>query len=247
MQQNIFFSILDKVESTNNYAMQQIQAALATHGQAWLAKEQWGGKGQRGKKWISQPGQNVLLSIAVVPNKALLSKPFILSMLVANVCKQFFADFGVINTSIKWPNDIFFGDRKAGGILIENIYKGSQWQWAVIGIGININQTEFNNALLQATSLKKVIGTNTDVEEIAKAIHITILQAINSYEIIMEQLVCSKYNSSLYQKDKSVILKKANANFCTTIKEVNIYGQLITSDVVERTFNVGEVEWVLKV
>ena len=71
MEQNEIFSILDSVESTNNYAMQQVHAGLAKHGQAWYALEQWGGKGQRGKLWKSSVGENVILSIAIQPNAIL--------------------------------------------------------------------------------------------------------------------------------------------------------------------------------
>jgi BirA family transcriptional regulator, biotin operon repressor / biotin---[acetyl-CoA-carboxylase] ligase len=244
MQQSELFSILDSVESTNNYAMAQVHAGLATHGQAWFAKEQWAGKGQRGKEWTSAVGKNIILSVAIKPSKVFASKPFIFSMLIANACRYFFAEIAKETIKIKWPNDIYFNDRKAGGILIENIFKGKEWQWAVVGIGINVNQIEFPPALTNATSLKIITQKENDTIILAKKLHAIILQEIAKGGIINLKNVLETYNINLYKKEEEVALKKDNAVFNTIIKSVNEYGYLETEDVIERQFVVGEVEWV---
>ena len=86
-------------------------------------------------------------------------------------CLDFFSKYIKENVKIKWPNDIFINDRKAGGILIENVIKGNLWQWAVIGIGLNINQENFEKENLKAISLKQITGKNYDVIELAKELH----------------------------------------------------------------------------
>lgn len=245
MQQSELFSILDCVESTNNYAMAQVHAGLATEGQAWFANDQTAGKGQRGKEWKSAVGENIILSVAIKPNKLFMSKPFCFSMLIANICRAFFAEKAAKPIKIKWPNDIYCNDRKAGGILIENIFKGKEWQWAVVGIGININQTAFDQELTNATSLKLITNLEYDVVALARNLHSILLSVLESKYNINVENILKTYNDNLYKKEKEVTLKKGNIVFDTTIKKVNEYGYLQTEDVVERQFAVGEVEWII--
>jgi BirA family biotin operon repressor/biotin-[acetyl-CoA-carboxylase] ligase len=244
MQQNELFSILDKVESTNNYAMAQVHAGLAKHGQAWYAIEQLAGKGQRGKEWKSNVGENVILTVVVQPHKVFNVKPFYLSALVAHICRKCFAEIAGKHTKIKWPNDIYWRDRKAGGILIENIFKGKEWQWAIIGIGLNVNQTIFDETIGNATSLKMITNAEHDPILIAQKIQQVLLQKLENIEIDNLEFYLNELNKHLYKKNETVHLKKDNAVFATKIIGVNEYGQLITKDVMERKFEVGEVEWV---
>ncbi|MEJ7609737.1 MAG: biotin--[acetyl-CoA-carboxylase] ligase [Ferruginibacter sp.] len=244
-RQNELFSILDSVESTNNYATGQAHAGLARHGQAWFAREQLSGRGQRGKTWNSAPGENIIMSLAIRPDTVFKAVPFLLSIFTANVCREFFAAHAGEDVTVKWPNDIYSRDRKTGGILIENIYKGTEWSWAIIGIGININQTVFDPALTHATSLAQITGKKYDVVLLAKQLHgmLTDKTTLLKAENISAQL--DLYNAHLYQKDQTVKLKKGNAVFETEIIGVNRYGQLLTKDVMERVFEVGEVTRVL--
>jgi BirA family transcriptional regulator, biotin operon repressor / biotin---[acetyl-CoA-carboxylase] ligase len=244
MQQYELFSILDTVESTNNYAMAQVHADMATNGQAWFAKEQWGGKGQRGKTWKSAIGENVILSIAIEPHKAFKLKPFLLSAFTASICRAIVAKTIDEPVIIKWPNDIYCDDRKAGGILIENIYQGKEWKWSIIGIGINVNQTVFDETLQNPTSLKLITNTDHDAILLAKDIHQLFLEKYNQIDDTAAQNYLHDLNIHLYKKGVLVKLKKDNAVFETTIIEVNEYGQLLTKDSLDRTFEVGEVEWV---
>ncbi len=244
MQQNELFSILDSVESTNNYAMQQIHAGMAKNGQAWYAKEQFAGKGQRGKVWKSNAGENVIMSIALQPNIIFSVKPFYLSALVASICRKCFEEISKVQTKIKWPNDIYYNDRKAGGILIENILKGNNWQWAIIGIGININQTVFDENMGNTTSLKIITDNEHDPILFAQNIQEVLLQQLENIKTDNLKYYVEDLNNHLYKKNETVYLKKDNAVFATKIIAVNEYGQLLTEDVIERKFEVGEVEWV---
>ena len=152
------FIELLSVDSTNNYALTKLHAGLTQHGAAFFAHEQIAGKGQRGKTWISEKDANLILSVVINPHHLLeLTQQFLLSACVAVSAAEFFSRYAGDATRIKWPNDLYWSDRKAGGILIENII-GSQrsdtespiasWLWAVAGIGININQItrHFNSA-----------------------------------------------------------------------------------------------------
>lgn len=245
MEKLNLFNILDSVDSTNNYAMAKLHEGLATHGMAWFAREQTAGKGQRGKQWLSEPGNNVLMSIICKPAPAFISNPFFLSALVATTCADFLQKITGELFYIKWPNDIYWSDRKTGGILIENKYQGENWNWAVIGIGINVNQTMFSTDLKKPVSLKEVSGKDQyEPQRLASELHEYMLEKINTAEEKDLPGIIEKYNQLLFKREESVKLKKDNAVFSTTIKAVNPFGQLLTNDTIERTFNFGEVEWI---
>jgi BirA family biotin operon repressor/biotin-[acetyl-CoA-carboxylase] ligase len=241
----VFFTILDRVDSTNNYAMQQVHAGLATHGMAWLALEQTAGKGQRGKSWDAEPGKNIALSMVLQPGKPITSQPFYLSAAVALACYQFFSRYAGDETKIKWPNDLYWRDRKAGGVLIETIYHGREWKWAIIGIGININQVNFDTGLKNPVSLKQITGKDHDVVELAKELQILVLKHVDKLSKMDRDQLLKDYNHHLYKKNEVVRLRKDNMNFETMIKEVSQQGKLVTIDAFERYFDFGEVEWIL--
>jgi BirA family transcriptional regulator, biotin operon repressor / biotin---[acetyl-CoA-carboxylase] ligase len=239
MPQSAFlFTMLDEVDSTNNYAMAKITQGLAQHGEAWFAKMQTAGKGQRGKNWQADAGKNVILSICVKPKDIFCNNPYLLSALAATTVAKTIQPLVNSKVFVKWPNDIYIDDRKAGGILIENQYKGKDWAWAVIGIGINVNQTEFRE-LVHATSLKNLTHTDFNVVELAQQIQSTFLQYFED-----EYNAADALNALLYKKNEMVKLKKDNASFYTKIKHVNNIGELVTEDAIERTFKVGEVLFI---
>ncbi|MBX2932962.1 MAG: biotin--[acetyl-CoA-carboxylase] ligase [Ferruginibacter sp.] len=242
MLQESFFNILDTVDSTNIYAMKQIHAAMATHGMAWFAREQTAGKGQRGKSWKSEKDKNIALTLVVEPGRLQFNNQFQVSAAVALACFEFFSNYAGDETKIKWPNDLYWRDRKAGGILIENIIQGKNWKWALVGIGININQTKYNDALKNPVSLKQITGKDFDVMELAKVLHGLLMKYINGLK--QDDSIISAYNQNLYKQNHLVTLKKEGEVFETVIKEVSATGQLVTVDARERQFDFGEVEWV---
>lgn len=113
------FIELLSVDSTNNYAFGMIQAKLAAQGTAVFAHEQTKGKGQRGKTWISEKGANIMLSVVLEPSFLQLHQQFYLSAAMALAGYDFLKKYVPENIFIKWPNDLYWNDKKAGGILIE--------------------------------------------------------------------------------------------------------------------------------
>ena len=242
MNQNQLFTILDAVESTNNYAMAKLHAGLAVHGQAWFARHQWGGKGQRDNKWLSNKDENITMTIILKPNKVFRNNMFFFNAVVACTCHQFFSSIVGSSFYIKWPNDLYFNDNKAGGILIENIFNGSEWLWAAVGIGINVNQTDFKPENGNATSLQIICNKIFEPIELGKKLH---WMLIENFESFSEDYYLNYYNEHLYKKNQTVKLKKGNIVFDTTINKVNRIGQLVTIDTLERQFNTGEIKWLL--
>ena len=164
-------------------------------------------------------------------------------MAVSNACYDFLNSYCKNDVKIKWPNDIYIRDRKAGGILIENIYRGNLWKWAVVGIGVNINQVDFPEPLKNAISLKKITGDQYDAILLAKELYQMVLHSVALIKRSSLPEILKSYNSKLFMLNEKVRSKKENIVFETTIKGVNENGQLITGD--SRQFNFGEVEWVL--
>jgi BirA family biotin operon repressor/biotin-[acetyl-CoA-carboxylase] ligase len=237
------FIILEKVDSTNNYAMAMVKNNDAMAGDTVFAEEQTAGKGRRGKLWESSPRKNIVMSIVEQMQWLPANDHFKLSVAVATACLDFVSKYITQNLKIKWPNDIFINDRKAGGILIQNIVKGNLWQWAIIGVGINVNQINFSNAKIKATSLKKITQADYDVVKLSQQLSGIIHQQIQKIKEQKFEVLLSQYNENLYCRNKIVKLKKGPIVFNTRIKQVSSTGQLITKDAMEREFEFDEVEW----
>jgi len=250
------FIELESVDSTNNYAMAQATAGLAKHGTLIFAREQWAGKGQRGRTWTSMPGENIVLSAVLEPVALLSSQAFTLSACIALACHDLFSRYaGETATRIKWPNDLYWGDRKAGGILIENNFRGDRWVLAIAGMGININQSVFPESARNPVSLKQITGRSFDAVALARELGDCLDRRYRELEAgsgvgtdsgfpgatsLIEQ-----YNDRLYKRNEPIRLKKDNAVFETIVEGVSPQGQLLTRDVLERAFSFGEVEWVI--
>ena len=245
------FIELQSVDSTNNYAMAKAAAGMAAHGTLFFAHEQWAGKGQRGRTWASQPGENIVLSAVIEPVALVSSQAFVLSACVALACHDLFSGWaGAGSTRIKWPNDLYWGDRKAGGILIENSFRGDRWVLAIAGMGININQLEFPVTGRDPVSLRQITGHPHEVIPLARALGECLDRRYSELETAVKTpggtaALIGQYNDRLYRRGEEVRLRKDNVVFETKILGVSPQGVLITRDAVDRQFSFGEVEWVI--
>lgn len=246
------FVELQSVDSTNNYARQQIHAGLAQHGMVFFAHEQVAGKGQRGKIWTTEKGSNLILSLVVKPQPLLLAQQFQLSACVAVAIHEFFMKYAGDNTKIKWPNDLYWQDRKAGGVLIENIVRGQEpapgnREWiSIIGIGININQTSFDPEIKNPVSLKQITGKPFDPVELAKELCTLLDKRFTELVETGFENIFSTYLANLYKRKETVKLKKGSQVFEALIEGVSPTGKLITQHSIGEEFGFGEVEWVIK-
>ncbi len=245
------FIELGSVDSTNNYATARAHAGLASHGTVFFAREQFAGRGQRGRAWKSRPGDNIIMSAVLEPAKESgsglsMTRQFPLSCCVALACHDFFSHYALPGeTSVKWPNDLYWRDRKAGGILIENICRGADWLFSVVGIGININQVEFEGSLKNPVSLKQVTGKTFDAVLLARELCACLDRRYGELVSGETSRQWEEYNARLYKRGMAVRLKKDNALFETVVEGVSPAGELMTRDTMERRFGYGEVEWVI--
>lgn len=238
------FIELQVIDSTNNYAMALAKNGEAQHGMAVFANHQTAGKGQRGKAWKDAAGQNIALSVLLNAKGLLVSSQFKVSVAVALAAQHFFSKYALDETTIKWPNDIYWRDRKAAGILIENLITGQEWQWAVAGIGVNINQTVFEG-LGNAVSLKQITGREFNTISLAKELAALVIDYFNQLQTAGFEQLLKQYNTRLYKKDEQVALKRNTAVFNCIVKEVNALGELVTNGAIQQNFTFGEVEWLI--
>lgn len=154
---------LQTVDSTNNYAAQLIKQGSVQEGTVILAVHQTQGRGQAGGSWQSEEGVNLLMSAILKPDFLPADKQFYLSMCIATAIADFVERFGV-QAMIKWPNDILIRKNKVAGILIENTLMKENLAYAIVGIGLNVNQTEFPADIPHPTSLKLETGTDINLQ-----------------------------------------------------------------------------------
>jgi BirA family biotin operon repressor/biotin-[acetyl-CoA-carboxylase] ligase len=240
---------LPETESTNNYAMGLVHALKAQEGLCVFTHHQTKGKGRMGKEWLTSRNENIALSIVLQPSVFSSSDTFSLSIAVALAVLDFFSGYAGDDTSIKWPNDIYWRDRKAGGILIENVITASQpavgnWQFAVVGIGLNINQQDFDKELTRAVSLKQITGKEYNPADLAKELCGFIYERWTQLKSENQQLQLQEYNDHLFRRNEKVKLKKRNIVFEALIKEVDFSGHLVVNTSMEEKFTVDEVNWL---
>jgi len=183
---------LTTINSTNIYAMDQVHRGLALSGSCYTTDFQTAGKGQHGRVWESEKGQNLLSSYVLELKQLKTGKIWTpadqigFSAVIALGARAFFASFAGEETKIKKPNDIYYRDRKAGGILIENLVRGKEWTWTVIGIGMNINQASFSSAsanhiAANPISLQEITNQNWDLKKMQKHLSDALTKAIQNW------------------------------------------------------------------
>ncbi len=158
----------DQTDSTNSFLTRALSEKNLPEGTAVITEKQEQGRGQRGTFWESERGKNLTFSFLLFPSFLKPDEQFILSKSIALALNDFvgscFTGAGSL-TKIKWPNDIYIGDKKVAGILIENSVSGNQLSHSIAGIGININQERFSSALPNPVSLKLITGKEFDLKE----------------------------------------------------------------------------------
>ena len=159
--------ILDRVDSTNDYLKAELSKSKPfPEGTVIMAVEQYAGRGQVGTQWQSQRGKNLTVSILLHPNFLQPSEQFAINISICLGIREALSAILSENVLIKWPNDIYVGDKKIGGILIENILQGNLWKYAIIGIGLNVNQSNFPIEAKNATSLFKLLHETYSIEKL---------------------------------------------------------------------------------
>lgn len=151
----------ETIDSTNTCA-RALAGCWAAEGTVVFAEEQTAGRGRLGRSWNSSPGDNLTFTIVLrpsLPPTSLNLLPLLTAVAVAEAIERFCG----VKTECKWPNDLLIGGRKVAGILLESSFKQEMVEYVVIGIGLNVNQTEFPPEIAaRATSLRVASGASVD-------------------------------------------------------------------------------------
>ena len=217
---------LDAIDSTNNYLKKIILNEGITDYTIVTAKFQTEGKGQLGTKWESEHSKNLICSVYKKEINIKVQDQFVVSALVSLALIKTLRKINLSNMHIKWPNDIMSDNKKICGILIENIVKENYIKDTVIGIGLNVNQTIFNN-LPNAASIKNLIGTTCSIDEILKDLVKNIKYCFNELDKSSINSIFEKYEDALFRINKPSTFKNSKGEvFSGYIKGVSRSGKL---------------------
>ena len=217
---------LDAIDSTNNYLKKIILNEGINDYTVVTAKFQTQGKGQLGTKWESEHSKNLICSVYKKEINIKVQDQFVISALVSLALIKTLRKVNLSNMHIKWPNDIMSDNKKICGILIENIVKENYIKDTVIGIGLNVNQTIFNN-LPNAASIKNLIGTTCSIDEILKDLVKNIKYCFNELDKSSINSIFEKYEDALFRINKPSTFKNSKGEvFSGYIKGVSRSGKL---------------------
>ena len=206
---------------------------------------QTAGRGQTGNSWESEEGKNLLCSILLPPDKNLhflnIAVGVAIHRVIQSVLCQCNGLYSVL--SIKWPNDIYYKDKKVAGILVENAIVGSEVKYSIAGIGLNVNQTEFISNAPNPISLKQITGMEFVVEQLMNQL----LEAIHTVLNEPEQAVWSYYKAHLYRREGLWPYEDKNGCFEAKIQDVLPSGEIVLCDTngQSRKYGFKQVKYIL--
>lgn len=227
-QINVSIEKLEETTSTNDYLSELCRQGKAEEFYTVIAEKQTAGKGQRGNSWISESGKSLTFSLVLYPTVLEANKQFFLSMLAAVSIVDALTDY-TEGFSIKWPNDIYWKDKKICGILIENELEGNFLGQSIIGIGLNVNQTSYPSSLPNPISLHQIVGKEINREEILRKIIHAIIGGYRSLETKFDetsQSLAYLYKNLLYRKEGFHRYKDCHGEFMAEIQDVGSDGYL---------------------
>ncbi|MFD2144160.1 biotin--[acetyl-CoA-carboxylase] ligase [Mucilaginibacter antarcticus] len=254
MQNNIFSGLfvgqnlltLKEVDSTNNFLKTLLSNSKPVpEGTVIMAESQFAGRGQQNNQWHAEPGKNLTFSVLLKPSFLSISAQFDLTRAISLSVYDALCPLLGDGLKIKWPNDIYYGDKKLGGMLIENILQGSQIKSAIVGIGINVNQDNFPPDAGKATSIKQILHKDYQLRDILAEICNNIEAHYLSLKAGKLNLVRETYLNRLYWYNQQKRFRANGTEFEGTISGVKDNGLLVVShNNTESTFNLKEIEFL---
>ncbi len=235
---------VDAIGSTNTFLKDINRNSKNKTPVCVIAKTQSAGKGQRGAVWQSNPGENLTCSVFMPITQVALADQFLLSMVVALSVHDTLQSFQMPKLAIKWPNDILSDSQKICGILIENIVNSGSLQGAIIGIGINVNQTMFHG-IPNAGSMKGISGMHYAIEEVLIRLLDRLENEFLSVSSANFESVKDRYEKVLFRKNKpSTFLDAEGEKIIGIIQQVTRSGtlEILLEDAICKEFDLKEIK-----
>lgn len=237
---------LEETESTNSYLRDLLKSQHLEEGSVVVADFQTAGRGQVGNSWYSDKGDNLLFSLLIYPTGIPANEQFIISRMVSLAIKNTLDQFAD-DIRIKWPNDIYWKERKIAGILIENSLQGKIIENSIIGIGLNLNQQIFPAELPNPVSLRQITATEQDKNYILDLLLKEFFLLYRSLQQGEKQVIEDEYMLDLYRANGYYWYEDANGRFQAEIDNVLPSGHLVlrTLDTnEERIYAFKEVQFI---
>ena len=225
MKQNIIH--LPETGSTNSYAIKMLAKDRPEEGCVIITDHQTLGKGTDKNTWESEKGKNLTFSIVLYPTFTA-DRQFILNKAISlGICNFLRAELNQNDVTIKWPNDIYIADKKVCGILIQNSVTGNQLNYMVVGIGLNVNQTNFKSDAPNPVSMKMITKKDYDLNEILDKLLNFIFVKYASLKFSLGQEIENEYHKSLYRLEEWHEFKVSGVKTYARITGTNTFGQLL--------------------
>ncbi|MAU15307.1 MAG: biotin--[acetyl-CoA-carboxylase] ligase [Muricauda sp.] len=234
---------LDATDSTNLYLRDLLRSENPLDYTVVVAENQLKGRGQMGTVWQSEGGKNLTFSVLKRFDSMGVRHQFVLNIAISLAICDALSELSVPNIKVKWPNDIMSGSIKICGILIENVLKGALVDHSIIGIGLNVNQTDFAG-LERVSSLKGITGRHFDLDEILQRILERIVLHLEDIETKTVAQLLPAYEKMLFRKDKpSTFTDPKGEMFMGYIRRVSPSGKLVLEleDSIFKEFDLKEV------
>ncbi len=221
---------LKAVDSTNNYAKDLLAKSNPTEGTVVIADQQTAGRGQLGSSWQAEACQNITLSVILYPKFLLAAEQFALNAAAALAVHDFLKVFELpAAVRIKWPNDIYVGQQKIAGILIENQLRGRYLQSSILGIGININQEAFPDHLPNPSSLYLLTEKKYEISELLFQLYATLERQYLEIRNGNIKALRTRYTNLMFQLGelKPYYLHKEKRTEYGVVEGIDQYGHLL--------------------
>jgi BirA family biotin operon repressor/biotin-[acetyl-CoA-carboxylase] ligase len=237
---------LKEVASTNTFLKDALSKSTPLlEGTVIMAEKQFAGRGQSENTWLSEERKNLTFSILLNPSFLKVDRQFDLNKAISVALNDVLTIHAGGQARIKWPNDSYLGNKKVGGMLIENLITGRSIRHAIVGIGLNVNQTVFPSSLTNVTSLKQGLQKDYDLHlllgDICSAVEARYLQLRAGHY----DQITADYLDKLYLLNEWAVFKKGSGTFNGKIVGVTHSGQLqIETEEGITLFNNKEVEFI---
>lgn len=235
---------LDAIGSTNDFLKELTTNQIVENFTTVSAENQTNGRGQMGSKWVVESGKNLTMSILIKDLLLEVSTVYTLNVAVALAVIVVLESYKIPKLSIKWPNDILADSKKIGGILIENSIKSDGEIFSIVGIGLNVNQINFDK-FPKASSLRVITECFFEKEEllykIVEAICFNTVKILNGYSEELWEI----YNNKLFKKGIPTLFQNESGHrFMGIIQQVLKTGELevLLEDDCIQTFGIKEIK-----
>lgn len=238
--------VLAETTSTNSYLSDLCNAQKCPELTSVYSSFQSAGRGQRGNSWESEAGKNLLFSFVLYPDFLEAHRQFYLSQVTALALHDVLSSY-TEGISIKWPNDIYWKDKKICGTLIENDLTGIHISRSISGTGVNLNQERFYSDAPNPISLCQITGNQYDVREILEQIMDKVADYYQRLKEGQTDLLEARYKEALYRKEGLHPFLDKDGQFQARIVDIEPSGRLILEDVQGniRGYLFKEVEYIL--